>query len=90
MTNAIAAILNISPVHQTFTFEGRSFDYYPAMEGAVEMLCTRWADGSRDVTSTTRDLEQALAVLLTHSFRRGVSAAERPTILERVRADLAA
>lgn len=88
--NTIATILGIPATHQAFTFEDKRFEYYPATEGKAETLFTHWADGSRDVTGQTRDLGQSLAVLLSHGFRKGVSAAERAAILDRARAALAA
>lgn len=86
----IHQILNIQPTHQTFTFEGRSFDYYPAGLGTIETLYTRWADAPRavsaDIAGGQVALEQAVAVLLVHKFKRGVSATERAAILDRFRA----
>ena len=95
MTNhTIHSILGIEAKDRTFEFEGRTFEYYAEVKESqrAETLFTRWADGSRSASPLHlgRDVEllQQVAVLLSHKFRKGVSAAEREDIIARAKATL--
>ena len=70
----IAAFLGLpsAPNRIDFAFLGRKFEYYQPGDGVLETLYTRWAGAARSVSEKKTDLEQAVAVLLMHRFRKGL------------------
>jgi hypothetical protein len=85
----VAEFLNVNKqARLSFTFRGAEFHYQPAPRGEGGFIWTLWADGTRRVDDGQRGLEQALAVLLSRSFRKGVSRQEREEVIKAARAAL--
>lgn len=84
----IAEILGGEPPH-VFEFNGRRFEYHRGSyeSGTFETLFTLWDNNSRSVKAcgNEMDLKQQLAILLSHRFRKGVSAAQRNDIIAQAR-----